>query len=1048
MAKSRNKGSSKFKRFLAGTIGTLFIGTSVVGIGYATNENFKNKIDTIRNKIVSHFKDSKQSLKTRIDELIKKIENLTAKNEEDIKNYTAQIENLQAEKTTLESEKESLQKELAEKQARLEELEAQGVLDSEEVERLNKEIIAINNRINELEARVSALENQEISLRNTIAELEKTLDDLNLEVDKLWNIFENYQDYVESTENGETVEVELTEEEKQIIEEKIEELENEVINKTNDITDLETQKTEIQNNINDLTNEKTEVENNINDYQEQRNEINNDITELDSTNQNIQTTINSNNEVIEELESLGSEITEEQQTQLDNLKTENETLHTQINNNNTLISTKRVLLTSIQLDINNANIELDSLEARIELLETNYSALDLQVQALNRDITGLQNQINSFDKFLKKANGEEHNHIVSESIIENYTETEETITYDKVVYCSTCSEEISRETITEEKHVHTAGEVVQENYNETNISETDKVITYEEVTYCTGCSEELSRVEKSEEVHTHIAGEFVQENYVESETGFTLENARYCLSCGKEVERKQTVFSVSEFGATINTPEHNFPILEMYSKETVEAYLKANNIEYGYLEESENPNSESIIFARNNDKYYIIETYYEATDELIGYMLDCYFYNSFELGRDIVSIVGNPRLIILELRQRPEHKEYGFAMEFISNYNETEESITYDKVVYCCDCGQEISRDTIKEEKLFLTVNAEYVGSKTVEYRTGQTWLDWINSDFNKSGNPFTNKVTFTGQYIYSGYSVLCIDSLENKVTINDVLDPTKTYMFIDFTKTNINTASVSFKDGVNQFEYTGESIDGKFELVVTLDGKELAVNDDYTLSFSSGSNYSTYGDVNVGMHTIKLSGIGMYSGETYIDYEIIPASIANAVLVYSGQDWAYGLSSLNSNIMYYLDVTINGKDITNHSTETNYSLYWVKGEETGTVIKDAGTYTVYLVGEGNYTGTSTQSFIVTVKRRKISSVNIVESEIIATGENLIDTIEVKYDKTLVLGKDYSIVWKNTAGEVVTEIIEAGEYTAEIKILETGNYSYDGDVIIKTLKVL
>ena len=62
--------------------------------------------------------------------------------------------------------------------------------------------------------------------------------------------------------------------------------------------------------------------------------------------------------------------------------------------------------------------------------------------------------------------------------------------YDIVVYCTVCGEELSRETIILNAHGHTDGEAVEENRNEATCTEDD---SYDIVIYCTVCGEETLR---------------------------------------------------------------------------------------------------------------------------------------------------------------------------------------------------------------------------------------------------------------------------------------------------------------------------------------------------------------------------------------------------------------------------------------------------------------------------------------------------------------------------------------------------------------------------
>ena len=90
---------------------------------------------------------------------------------------------------------------------------------------------------------------------------------------------------------------------------------------------------------------------------------------------------------------------------------------------------------------------------------------------------------------------EECKHSETETVRENEKAAtcEEEGSYDLVVYCSVCGEELSRETKTTEKLPHTPAEAVRENEVP---ADCDKDGSYDEVIYCSVCGEELSRETK------------------------------------------------------------------------------------------------------------------------------------------------------------------------------------------------------------------------------------------------------------------------------------------------------------------------------------------------------------------------------------------------------------------------------------------------------------------------------------------------------------------------------------------------------------------------
>ena len=112
--------------------------------------------------------------------------------------------------------------------------------------------------------------------------------------------------------------------------------------------------------------------------------------------------------------------------------------------------------------------------------------------------------------------------------------------YDNVVYCITCGEELSREIISVDALGHTAGDTVVEN-EVTEDCENDG--SYDNVVYCVVCGEELSRETEVVPAHGHDFQKVITENaedgveYIEDGVGFvtyecTLCEYRYVLLLG------------------------------------------------------------------------------------------------------------------------------------------------------------------------------------------------------------------------------------------------------------------------------------------------------------------------------------------------------------------------------------------------------------------------------------------------------------------------------------------------------------------------------------
>ena len=151
--------------------------------------------------------------------------------------------------------------------------------------------------------------------------------------------------------------------------------------------------------------------------------------------------------------------------------------------------------------------------------------------------------------------GSAHEHTPGEPVQENVVPAscKEEGSYDEVVYCTECGEELSRESKTIDKIAHTPGEAVEENVVPASCKEEG---SYDEVVYCTVCEEEISRETKTIDKLEHIRGEAVIENDVPAtcEDKGSYDEVIYCTVCGEEISR--VTKEHDEFGA------HNIVFVE------------------------------------------------------------------------------------------------------------------------------------------------------------------------------------------------------------------------------------------------------------------------------------------------------------------------------------------------------------------------------------------------------------------------------------------------------------------------------------------------------
>ena len=122
--------------------------------------------------------------------------------------------------------------------------------------------------------------------------------------------------------------------------------------------------------------------------------------------------------------------------------------------------------------------------------------------------------------------------------------------YDNVVYCSVCDEELSRETVTVKALGHTAGEVVVENNVAPDCVNAGK---YDNVVYCSVCDEELSRETVTVKALGHTWGDWITDVPATEEVEGT--KHRECENCdATENGIIPTLDHVHNYNAVVTAP--------------------------------------------------------------------------------------------------------------------------------------------------------------------------------------------------------------------------------------------------------------------------------------------------------------------------------------------------------------------------------------------------------------------------------------------------------------------------------------------------------------
>ena len=138
-------------------------------------------------------------------------------------------------------------------------------------------------------------------------------------------------------------------------------------------------------------------------------------------------------------------------------------------------------------------------------------------------------------------------HTPAEAVKENVVEATctEAGSYESVVKCSVCGEEISRETVTVGALGHTEAAAVEENRTES----TCKVAgSYDSVVYCSACGDELDRDTVALELAQHSPAAAVEENRTEStcKVAGSYQSVVYCSVCNDELKRDTVALELAD----------------------------------------------------------------------------------------------------------------------------------------------------------------------------------------------------------------------------------------------------------------------------------------------------------------------------------------------------------------------------------------------------------------------------------------------------------------------------------------------------------------------
>ena len=268
----------------------------------------------------------------------------------------------------------------------------------------------------------------------------------------------------------------------------------------------------------------------------------------------------------------------------------------------------------------------------------------------------------------------------------------------------------------------------------------------------------------------------------------------------------------------------------------------------------------------------------------------------------------------------------------------------YASVDYATKMGVKITKDlSSKMANVFLNEikNAGYINGI------------YTNKDF---GDRYFDEDILYNNYLWvAQYASTCtyprpymMWQFTEKGTINGIGTPSKpVYFDVNYTylkpytdeiingvpesKIDLSSATVN---SIDSQTYTGSSIEPS--VTVTLNGKTLKLNEDYTLTYSN--------NVNVGTATITINGIGNYTGSKKINFNIVPKKLdISSATVNSISSKTYTGASIKPSVT----VKLNNKTL---KLNTDYKVSYSNN-------KNIGTAKILIKGIGEYEGEKTVTF-------------------------------------------------------------------------------------------
>lgn len=324
-----------------------------------------------------------------------------------------------------------------------------------------------------------------------------------------------------------------------------------------------------------------------------------------------------------------------------------------------------------------------------------------------------------------------------------------------------------------------------------------------------------------------------------------------------------------------------------------------------------------------------------------------------------------------------------------------------------------------------------YSGTVTAAFSIEKARLtidDLVASSQYPAGSVYTPIVTLEGNVLKAGtdYTITWLNETGSSMKKRPVAAGDYSMHIVgkgncrgkfDFPYTVGGTEGISIEKGKAAVD--GMEYGGKLPVVsLTLDGKELAYNTDYTVIFSNIRS--------AGTATAAFVGIGNYTGTIKKSFEVRPAALPEGC-IHMEESVPYEKGGAKPSVAVSVDdrELVQGVDYT-----VSYKKNTKLTDEAQVIVK----------GKGNYTGSLNGSFRIQKKDLNSEGMRIVVSDAVA-GKNPTVTLFDTNGKKLASGKDYRVEADLTAHTIAISGGTNGLYTADAPIIREYEELYEGEVI-------